>query len=70
MRVSSNWLVSVELCLMSNEDLLKFWDLSLSTKDQKHFLLPSDIHDGRLEFYSMVCLNNQFLAENPYRTFL
>ena len=54
MRVSRNWLVSVELCLMNNEDLLKFWDLSLSTEDQKHFSLPSDIHDGRLEFYSMV----------------
>ena len=59
--VNRKWLVLAELCLTNNEDILKFWDPSLSTDDRNLFSLPTDTHDGGILHYSTVCLNNQFV---------
>ena len=59
--VNRKWLAMVELCLTNNEDILKFWDPSLSTDDINFFSLPTDTHDGEILHYSIVCLNNQFV---------
>ena len=59
--VKRKWLVMVELCLTNNEDILKFWDPSLSTDDRNLLSLPSDTHDGGILHCSTVCLNKQFV---------
>ena len=46
--VNKKLLAIVELCLTNNEDILKFWDLNLSTDDRKLLSLPTDEYDGGL----------------------
>ena len=51
----------VELCLTNNEDILKFWDPSLSTDDRSLLSLPTFTYDGGILHYSIVRLNNHFV---------
>ena len=59
--VNRKWLAMAEICLTNNEDILKFWDPSLSTDDRNLLSLPTDTHDGGVLHYSIVCLINQFV---------
>ena len=59
--VKKKWLTMVELCLTNNEDILKFWDPSLSTDDRNLLSLPTDTHDKEILHIQLSALKTNLL---------